>query len=199
MAANRDRYEAEVRSPFLSLVADLSDRLSAIGLPLAGDPHRAVIRPNRDIRFSADKSPYRTHAAAVLTRSGDKRAPGALYIQVGLEGSFAGIGFFRPEPPALGRLRDGMVCHPHRWEDIVRALASRGLPLDRSDTLINLPRGFSDVPPNLRQDVRLKSWIVQRALTPAMIGRAALVGDLLDLARSAEKLLRFGWTALEQR
>ena len=199
MAANRHRYEAEVRAPFMSLVADLSDRLAAIGLPLGGNPQRAVFRPNRDVRFSADKSPYKTHAGALLTRGGDKQAPGVLYIQLDPKGSFVGIGFFRPEPPALSRLRDGLIRHPHRWADIVQTLAAEGLPLDREGALVNLPRGFSDVPPAVEQDIRLKSWIVQRALTPAMIRRPALVDHLLDLACSSEKLLRFGWAALEQR
>ena len=63
MAANRPRYEALLRGPLTSLVAELSERLSAIGLPLGGNPRRAVFRPNRDVRFSADKSPYKTHAA----------------------------------------------------------------------------------------------------------------------------------------
>ena len=58
----RDLYEREVRFPLECLVAELSD--PAHGLPLRGDPKRAVFRVHRDIRFSRDKSPYKTHAAA---------------------------------------------------------------------------------------------------------------------------------------
>src|SRR2546430_15726541 len=59
--AHRKQYEAEVKAPMLALLADLEAEF--------GPPHR-VSRPNRDIRFSADKSPYKLNIYADLARAG---------------------------------------------------------------------------------------------------------------------------------
>ena len=64
--AHRDVYEAELHAPMAALVAALSTRLGSLGLPLRGDPARAIFRINRDVRFSKDKSPYKTHVGAAL-------------------------------------------------------------------------------------------------------------------------------------
>ena len=66
-------YEAEVLAPFRELIAAVSDALGQAGLPLVGDPRRGIFRIYRDVRFSPDKRLYKTHAGAVLTRSGGRR------------------------------------------------------------------------------------------------------------------------------
>ena len=57
------------------------------------------------MRFAKDKNPYKTHAGAVLTRSGAKNDPGLLYIHIDPTGCFVAAGFYQPEPEALARLR----------------------------------------------------------------------------------------------
>ena len=98
-------YEAEVLAPFRELIAAVGDALGQAGLPLAGDPRRGIFRIYRDVRFSPDKRLYKTHAGAVLTRSGGRRDPGVLYIHVAPGESMAAAGFWHPEPALLARLR----------------------------------------------------------------------------------------------
>ena len=71
--SNRETYEREVRFPLECLVAELSD--PAHQLPIRGDPKRNVFRGYRDVRFSKNKTPYKTHAAAYLTRDVSKGRP----------------------------------------------------------------------------------------------------------------------------
>jgi uncharacterized protein (TIGR02453 family) len=73
-------YETEVLAPFRALIAAVTAALAEAGIPLAGDPARSIFRIYRDVRFSPDKRLYKTHAGAVLTRSGEKRDPGLLYL-----------------------------------------------------------------------------------------------------------------------
>ncbi|MGH7095350.1 MAG: DUF2461 family protein, partial [Stellaceae bacterium] len=87
-------YDAEVLAPFRALIAALSEALAAVGVPLVGDPDRAIFRLYRDVRFSANKQLYKTHAGAVLTRSGGKRDPGLLYLHLEPGACMAGIGFW---------------------------------------------------------------------------------------------------------
>ena len=61
--AHRETYELEVQQPLLALLDDLDVRLASLAPELAADRKRSVFRIYRDIRFSKDKSPYKTHVA----------------------------------------------------------------------------------------------------------------------------------------
>src|SRR5208337_4921200 len=105
-------YEAEVLAPFRELIVTVGAALERAGLPLVGDPRRGIFRIYRDVRFSADKRLYKTHAGAVLTRSGDKRDPGLLYLHVAPGESMVAAGFWHPEPVLLARFRRALLDDP---------------------------------------------------------------------------------------
>ena len=90
-------YEAEVLAPFRNLIVAVGAALREAGLPLTGDPQRGIFRIYRDVRFSPDKRLYKTHAGAVLTRSGGKRDPGLLYLHLAPGESMVAAGFWHPE------------------------------------------------------------------------------------------------------
>src|SRR5262245_24668270 len=70
---NRSLYESDVLAPMVALIDDLTSAFARRKIPLRGDGKRSIFRLNRDVRFSKDKSPYKTHAGAVMTRSGSKK------------------------------------------------------------------------------------------------------------------------------
>ena len=195
-AANKADYETYVRGPLQSLVAEVSARLEKAKLPLQGDPHRALFRINRDVRYSKDKRPYNTHASAALTRDGEKNSPGVLYIHIDPAGSFVAAGFFRPDPTILHALRLGLVADETGWGKVLRALNRAGLELSTDDTLVRVPKGFEDAAPKLVDTLKLKSWVVRRELSAAHISKPTLVQDIVALARDAAPLFNFGWNAL---
>ena len=186
-----------MRAPLASLIAAVSQELAASGLKLHGDPRRAMFRLNRDVRFSADKRPYKTHAGAAITRSGGKMSPGLLYIHIDPDGSFAAAGFFRPDPDVLKPLRDGLIGNATMWAKVKKTLTSHGLSLVREDVLRNAPRGFGDVPAALEEDIRLKSWIVRRDLPQALLHGRNLAAEIAEFGRQAAPLLKFGWAVLD--
>src|SRR5512133_4044634 len=61
--ANREIYEQEVRAPMRELIEEMDVRFARFAPEIGGDPKRSMFRINRDIRFSKDTSPYKTHAA----------------------------------------------------------------------------------------------------------------------------------------
>jgi uncharacterized protein (TIGR02453 family) len=75
--AHRDEYEAEVRQPMRDLIEDLDTRFAQFAPEIGGDPKRSMFRINRDIRFSKDKSPYRTSAACWFHHLNAARTVGA--------------------------------------------------------------------------------------------------------------------------
>jgi uncharacterized protein (TIGR02453 family) len=93
---HRDTYERCVRLP----MEELLERAATDGF---GDDGR-VFRPNRDVRFSRDKTPYKTHCGAVIGfRSGTERA--GVYVQVAAEGVHASTGYWRLSRDQLDRFR----------------------------------------------------------------------------------------------
>jgi len=195
----RDRYEAYVRGPMVGLVADMLTLAASRNLPLTGDPVKAVFRVHRDVRFSKDKRPYKTHCGASLSRTGAKLAPGLFYIHIEPGGCFVAAGFWHPEPKLLDRLRQRILVTPERFLDMVRALDAKGMPLDPDEEgARRLPRGCeagkgTAVEPFLKR----RNLIARHALTDAEIGGATLPMLLLDRFAAVRPLLDFGWAVVD--
>src|SRR5215472_17917954 len=119
-------YEAEVLAPFRDLLVAVEAALRRDRLPLVGDPRRGMFRIYRDVRFSPDKRLYKTHAAAVLTRSGGKRDPGVLYVHVAPGESMVAAGFWHPEPDRLARLRRAILADADAFLKLVVRLERAG-------------------------------------------------------------------------
>src|SRR5436305_10803049 len=111
----KEVYEAEVLAPFRALITAVSHALQKAELPLVGDPERGMFRIYRDVRFSPDKRLYKTHAGAVLTRSGGKRDPGLLYLHFEPGACRVGAGFWHPEPPLPTRVRRATLAASDGW------------------------------------------------------------------------------------
>jgi uncharacterized protein (TIGR02453 family) len=196
---NKSLYESEVRAPMAALVVALSAELARREIALTGDPKRSVFRIYRDVRFTKEKHPYKTHCGAALSRDGGKSSAGILYIHVAPEGSFVASGFYRPEPPQLAALRGAIVAAPKRWQTLERQLEAAALPLSREDAMTRLPRHFEHAAGSpLAETLKLRSFIVRRPLTAAALRRAALVCAIADFAGAAEPLLRFGWSSIDR-
>src|SRR5277367_2794743 len=82
--ANRATYESDLKGPMGDLVEDLSAAFAKAKIPLQGDRKSSLFRLHRDVRFSKDKSPYKTNVGAVMTRMGKKNDPGLFYMHVAL-------------------------------------------------------------------------------------------------------------------
>lgn len=117
--AHRETYEQYVKQPFHYFVDEMIHRVSAFDPAIVIEPREAIFRIARDIRFSKDKTPYKTYVAAVITRGGRKenRYPG-LYFSFGIHGIAIGGGMYHPN-------KDDLV-------DIRRAIARDGKTLARA-------------------------------------------------------------------
>src|SRR5215813_11514413 len=104
-AANRHRYEALWRLPMTALIEDIARRLAPVYRPLRLDPP-GLLRIHRDLRFSHDRTPYKTHITAVLRPAGAPIAHvgnAALYLEIGLEGEYAGVGCYQFNAERMAR------------------------------------------------------------------------------------------------
>ena len=191
-------YEAEVLAPLRHLVAAVGAALEEAGLPLVGDPRRGIFRIYRDVRFSPDKRLYKTHAGAVLTRSGGKRDPGLLYLHVAPGESMVAAGFWHPEPLHLARLRRTILDDPDGFLAISEPLAASGHPIASDTRLSRPPRGFETAKGGPVADyVCWKSFTAHAALSDAEMQSPALVDHIVGFARTALPFLEWGWAAID--
>jgi len=191
-------YEAEVLAPFRELIAAVGAALHEAGLPLVGDPRHGIFRIYRDVRFSPDKRLYKTHAGAVLTRSGRKRDPGLLYLHVAPAESMVAAGFWHPEPDLLLRLRRAILDDPEAFLAVVDGLAAAGSPLSSDERLSRPPRGFEAAKgTKVAGYVGWKSFTAHAALSDYDMQSPALVDRILDFARTALPLLEWGWSVVD--
>src|SRR5438046_3607998 len=126
---HRDLYEAEVRGPMRALIEEMDVQLATVAPELVGDPRRSLFRIHRDIRFSKDKSPYKTNAACQFYhhdagRGAGQDADGAgagLYFQLADGECFVAGGIWMPARPALEKIREAIAEDPEGLARIARA------------------------------------------------------------------------------
>jgi uncharacterized protein (TIGR02453 family) len=195
--ANRETYEDEIKTPFGDLIEDIAAAFAKAGVPLKGDRKASLFRQNRDIRFSKDKSPYKTHAGAVMTRGGAKNDKGLFYIHIAPDGCFAAAGFYHSEPADLGALRRAIARAPQDYGRIVKALSKAEIDMREEDSLTRLPRGFEAVAdPAIKAALMKKSYIGAKPIAAARLAKPALVDDLVAFGKQALPLLEWGWGAI---
>src|SRR5690349_10646718 len=142
--ARREQYDTHVRGPMIAVVEQLADDFRAFAPELIAAPKQSLFRIYRDTRFSSNKKPLKTHAAAVFRSKDLPKPQGAgLYFEIAPGWVWIGGGMWRPEPPELVRLRAHIDDTWPEIRDITRAAAFRKRFDELSgDTMTRVPRGY---------------------------------------------------------
>jgi uncharacterized protein (TIGR02453 family) len=195
----KEQYERELLAPLKALTAGIAAAMRKAKIPIDVDPSRVGFRIYRDVRFSPDKSPYKTNLGTYLPYRGIRGVPGGLYVHIEPKASFVVAGFYRIERPLLQSWRETMAAEPKRFQSVVGALERNDAQIiEPEDTLKRMPRGFDAHAdgPNARY-FRLQSFIVSEALSDADLMDERLIDRSVALAKKAKPLLDFGWSLLE--
>ena len=170
--AHKDVYEDKVRTPMLALLAELEPEFGG----------GKIFRPYRDVRFSADKTPYKTAIGATLHGGG--------YVQLSAKGLFAGAGMYMMDGPQLAAYRQAVddQLAGKELERIVTALTRTGATVGGHEELKTVPRGYPRDHP--RADLlRHKGIVAWREWEPgAWLGRATARTRVVDFLRSTRPL-----------
>jgi len=210
--ANRPRYEAEVRAPMSALVEEMDVRLVSIAPEIVGHPRRSMFRIHRDVRFSKDKSPYKTNAGCWFYHQDGGRGVGqdgdggaGFYFHLEPAGCFVAAGIWMPGSATLAKLRAALADDPAGFRAIVGAPAFRRRYGRLSDEamLVRLPRGYAPGDP-AEEWLRYKSFTVSRALTPATVTSSRLPTTLAGDFKALRPFVRWlnaalGLPALDRR
>ncbi|HZW22866.1 DUF2461 domain-containing protein [Noviherbaspirillum sp.] len=184
---NKPRYDI-LRAEFLELVTQLIAGISKFDPAVAGcNPKKALFRINRDMRFSKDKSPYKTTFSAAITASGLKKPSQgggpAYYFHIDANGVLlvAG-GEYMPPAPRLKAIREHVIADAAGFGKVLRnkALKQRFGDLQDEGKLVRPPKGFDADLPHIEY-IKMKSFIVWtetgiRKKVPADLGKEVLAG-----------------------
>jgi uncharacterized protein (TIGR02453 family) len=143
--ARKDQYEEHVRQPMIEVIERLAVDFKSFAPELVASPKQSMFRIYRDTRFSSDKKPLKTHAAAVFrTRALPKPKGAGLYFEVAPGWVWIGGGMWRPEPPELVRIREHIADTWPEMRAITRSAAFRKRFGEISgDQLTRVPRGYA--------------------------------------------------------
>ena len=193
---NKPVFEKELQEPVRALLADVSAACLKNNLGVCADPKKSLFRMNRDVRFSNNKDPYKTHLGAVLTRTGEKDDPGAVYLHLEPGKSFLGTGFWHPDPILLRKWRNAMAANPTEFLKMCKALSSKGYELTCSDdALKRIPRGFEQFEESpLGAYLKFKNFLVSTPISDTAVADPAFAKTLLKHIKDVMPLLQFGWT-----
>ena len=182
---HRADYENQLREPMRDLIGEMNETFKTFAPEIMGDPKRSMFRINRDIRFSKDKSPYKTNVACwfnhrrASTQVGREAAGGSAGFYFHLEPgqSMVGGGLWMPPRPQLNTLRDAIAEDPEGFDRMAKGLTKKFGGLDDEAVLKRMPRGFSEDHPAAKW-LRYQSFTSGRMLKDSEITSARLPATL---------------------
>jgi uncharacterized protein (TIGR02453 family) len=184
---NKDRYEQDVKEPLLDFISDAGPGLRKISKSVIADPRPvggSMFRIYRDVRFSKDKSPYKTMASAHF-QSGGKGVHGpGYYLHLQPGECFIAGGMWMPDPKALQMIRDRIADKPTEWSK------ARGDMDHHEGDLKRPPRGYDPEHPMI-EDIKRKSFTRSVALKDKQVLADDFMTTFLSACKDISPLMKF--------
>ncbi len=197
--AHKDAYEASIRGPMLELVTALGGAILNFAPEMLVDPRRNIYRIHRDIRFSPDKSPYKTHVAALFWPRGlEKNTCAALYFHLEPAEVLIAGGIYMPGPAEMRAIRTHIAANWEQMRKIISALQFRKLfgGLE-GEQLSRPPRDFPADHPAIDL-LRYKQFLVSITSPPALAETPELFPRIVTAFAGMMPLIRFLNSPLER-
>ncbi len=187
---NKRRYETDVKEPMLGFIADLGVRLRALSPHFKTDPRPvggSMFRIYRDIRFSKDKSPYKTNVGAHFPhlRAGKNISAPGFYLHLAPGNAFGGGGLWHPDAAALKKVRDRMVGRPMEWEAVRRS----GVVI-KGESLKRVPSGYDPDHP-YGEDLKRKDLFASAKFPDREVCSPDFMASFVEVCRSIAPLMEF--------
>ena len=198
--ARKDRYERDVRQPMVAVVEQLALDFKGVAPELVASPKTSLFRIYRDTRFSADKSPLKTHVAANFPWRGLQRHQGAgLYFEIAPQWVWIGGGLYMPSTADLQRIREHIAStHPRLHRLVTAPSFTRTFRQLEGERLTRVPRGYDKDHPAAHY-LQYKQFLAGRELDADLASSSAFYSELLRTFKAATPLVRFLNAPLQQR
>ena len=170
--ANRATYDEQVLAPMASMLAELEAEFGPT----------KIFRPYRDVRFSADKTPYKTNIGAML---------GSGYVQLTAAGLSAGLGMYHMAPDQLVRYRAAVAgdATGAELERVIAGLERKKITVHGHGALKTVPRGFDKEHPRAER-LKYKGITAWQDWTPAAwLSKPGCKDRVAEFMRSSQPLM----------
>ena len=188
----KEIFEARLRAPMIQLVEAVNAGLLDFAPDHITDPKKAVYRIYRDTRFSADKTPYKTHLAAIFPHHGSddsfgKDASAGFYFQITAQSVGIAAGSYHPGPEELRAVR-GWLAENHAAFRKASGQPKKLLGELQGSALTRMPKGFA--PGHPAEDLlRMKQWLYWVELDAKVATTPRLLAEVLKRFRAAAPVI----------
>lgn len=196
---NRKRYEA-AKTDFYQFANEIIKNIAAFDTTVAHLTAKdCAFRINRDIRFSKDKSPYKTNMGAFISKGGKKVNTAGYYIHIEPGQCFMAGGFYMPDAPQLAKIRQEIDYGFTDWKKIVSGKSfKKHFPngVEGIETLSRPPKGYDESNPAIEY-LKMKSYIVSTKLADAVLEDKKAVKELAKTFAVIKPMIDFLNTAAD--
>ena len=190
---HREEFERNAKIPMLSFIAALHPYFARFAPEFDLNPKRSIFRIYRDIRFSSDKTPYKTHIAAHFVLRGMPKGfiGSGYYIQIEPGEFFVGGGIYLPDSDQLKKIRKAIAMRDEEFLSIVenRRFKKRFAPFNWSK-LERVPKGYDENQP-MADWLKFKQFFVGVSLPESMCYSESLLDEAARICEEASPLVRF--------
>lgn len=199
---HKQDYEDKVRSPALAFIEQMDHWIRLISPHYEAIPKKvggSLMRVYRDVRFSKDKSPYKTNLGIQFRHEigKDVHAPG-FYVHIEPDEIFLGVGTWHPEPNSLKAIRDHIATKPGPYQDAIEHAPFTEFYNMAGESLMRPPRGF-DKEHSLIEEIKRKDFIAVCELDESMLYQNDLCENIAKRFGRAQPLQKFLCEALGLR
>ena len=192
--ANRKQYET-AKEDFEGFVQKIIDKHTKKDASLKElKAKNCLFRINRDVRFSKDKSPYKTNFGAHINGGGKKSILAGYYFHLEPGESFVGGGLWMPMPPELKKIRQEIDYNFKEFKKIIDSKKFKSVygDLSRSSeySLVNVPQGFEKDNP-AAEDLKLKSYVGMKKIKEADLTSKELEKQVAEAFEALQPLVEF--------
>lgn len=191
---NRKRYESakknvlEFTTEFLKLAIEIDPTLADL------EPKKCVFRINRDVRFSKDKSPYKTNMGIFFNKGGKKAPTAGYYLNIESNGTFMGGGNYMPMPEELKKIREEIDYNLPEFEGIISDKAFTDyyeeISVEEKLTLKRPPKGYDAENPAIEY-LKWKSFTAFRNCTDKEVTSDDFMASCLQGITALRPLVNF--------
>jgi len=190
---HKEEYERNVKAPMLSFIAALQPHFARFAPEFDLNPKRSIFRIYRDVRFSSDKTPYKTHVAAHFVLRGMPKGfiGSGYYIQFEPGEFFVGGGIYLPDGNQLKNIRKAIAARGDEFLSIIEnsRFKKRFAPFDWSK-LQRVPKGYDETNP-MADWLKYKQFFVGVSLPEAKCHSESLLDETARICEEVSPLVRF--------
>jgi uncharacterized protein (TIGR02453 family) len=191
--SHKEEFEQHVKTPMLSFIAALQPHFARFAPEFDLNPKRSIFRIYRDIRFSPDKTPYKTHIAAHFVLRGTPKGfiGSGYYLQIEPGEFFVGGGIYLPDGDQLKKIRKAIAARGEEFLSIVenRQFKKRFAPFGWTK-LQRIPKGY-DENHAMADWLKFKQFFVGVSFPESRCYSESLIDEAAGICEEASPLVRF--------